>query len=68
MSCLQNAGGIYNLMISNTSFENVAKFKYLRMIQLKIAFMSKLKADEAWEILVTIQFRIFSLFISCLKI
>jgi hypothetical protein len=41
MSCYQNSGQNQNIRIGNDSFENVAKFKYLGMTQIKMTFMVK---------------------------
>jgi hypothetical protein len=45
MSHNQNAGQNLNLIIVNTSFENVTKLKYLGLKVTNQAFMKKLRAD-----------------------
>jgi len=44
MSCHLNSGQDWN-MIANESFENVAKFKYLSMTQIRMTFMMKSRVD-----------------------
>jgi hypothetical protein len=45
MSHHQNSGQNQNIRIANESFENVAKFKYLGMTQIRMTFMMKSRAD-----------------------
>jgi hypothetical protein len=41
----ENAQQSNNLKIANKSFENVAKLKYLAVVQMQIACLKKLSAD-----------------------
>jgi hypothetical protein len=45
ISCHLNSGQNQNIRIANESFENVAKFKYLRMTQIRMTFMMKSRVD-----------------------
>jgi hypothetical protein len=40
-----NSGQNQNIRIANESFEKVAKFKYLRMTQIRMTFMVKSRVD-----------------------
>jgi hypothetical protein len=63
---LQNAGK--NHKIANIFFQNVAKFKYLKMTATyQNWIMRKLRADKVWVMPVTIQFRNFFLLVCYLK-
>jgi hypothetical protein len=45
MSHHQNSGQNQNIRIANELFENVAKFKYLGMTQIRMIFMMKSRGD-----------------------
>jgi hypothetical protein len=45
MSYHPNSGQNQNIMVTNESFENVAKFKYLGVTQIRMTFMMKSRAD-----------------------
>jgi hypothetical protein len=49
----------HNVNIANIFFENVAKFKYLGMTQMKIACIKHLRADWTVGMPATIQSSIF---------
>jgi hypothetical protein len=68
MSRHKNGRQGYNLLTANKCFENVSNFKYLSKTNINIAFMKKLKADKFRGMLDTIQFRIFCLTDSSVKI
>jgi hypothetical protein len=45
MSCHPNSGQNQSIRITNESFEDVAKFKYLGMTQIRMTFMMKSRVD-----------------------
>jgi hypothetical protein len=45
MSCHPNSGQNQNIRIAKESFENVAKFKYVGMTQIRMSFMKKSRVD-----------------------
>jgi len=45
MSYHQNSEQNQNIRVANELFENVAKFKYLGMTQIRMTFMMKLRVD-----------------------
>jgi hypothetical protein len=45
MSCHPNSGQNQNIMTANELFENVAKFKYLGMTQIRMTFMMNSRLD-----------------------
>lgn len=53
---------------TNKPFKNVAKLNiWDRHKHTRIIFTKKLKAEQMWGTLATVQFRIFGLTVSCLK-
>jgi hypothetical protein len=45
MNVMPNSGQNQNIRIANESFENVAKFKYSGMTQIRMTFMMKSRVD-----------------------
>jgi hypothetical protein len=45
MSCRVNSGQNQNIRVASESFENVAKFKYLGMTQIRMTFIMKTRID-----------------------
>jgi hypothetical protein len=68
MSCHLNPGQNQNIRIANELFENVVKFKYSGMTQIRMAFMIQSRADKIQGMLTIIQSKIFCLPISYKKL
>jgi len=69
MSRYHDAGQSHNKKIDKSSFERVEEFKYFgTILQIKILFWKKLRADWSQGMLVIIQCRIFCLPVCYTKI